>query len=335
MDQVRIGVLGAARIVPSAVISPARSVPQVTIAAIAARNPQRAQAFARKHRIPKVHESYDALIADPEIDAVYIPLPNSLHCPWTLRALEAGKHVLCEKPLASNAQEAEEMAEAAERAGRVLMEAFHYRYHPLAVRMQEIVISGALGTIQQIETWMCFPLPEPGNIRYRYDLAGGATMDAGCYAINLLRMLAGTEPEVISASARLSSPQVDRRMTATFRLADGAVGQMTCSMLSSTFLKIGARVRGDQGEMRVLNPFIPRLYHRLKVRTAQGTRVEHLPGEATYTYQLRAFAKALLEGAPVLTSAADAIANMRIIDAIYQKAGLRLRGENPSATARA
>ena len=142
MEPVRIGILGAARIVPSSLIKPARQVAEVTVAGLAARDTARAQVFARTHHIPRVFASYDALLADQTINAVYIPLPNSLHKPWTIRALEAGKHVLCEKPFASNAAEAEQMAEAARHHQRVLMEAFHYRYHPLAARMKEIVASG-------------------------------------------------------------------------------------------------------------------------------------------------------------------------------------------------
>ncbi len=325
-DQVRIGILGAARIAPSALVKPARKIPQAAVTAIAARNPQRAQAFADKYKIPRVFVSYADLIADPDVDAVYIPLPNGLHCEWTIKALEAGKHVLCEKPFAANAAEAEQMAAAAERAGKVLMEAFHYRYHPLAARMQEIVTSGQLGKIQHIETWMCFPLPLFNNIRYNYDLAGGALMDAGCYAVNMLRWLAGDEPEVVSAQARLASPQVDRCMRAEMRFADVRTWRITCSMWSTTFLRISARVQGEAGEMSALNPVMPAYYHRLKVRTRAGTKVEHVPGDATYVYQLRAFIDNILQGTPVLTSPADALANMRVIDTIYEKAGLWLRG---------
>src|ERR1051326_2562341 len=141
-EQVRIGILGAAHIAPPALIRPARKVPQAVVAAIAARDPQRAKAFASKHQIPKVFASYDELLADSDLDAVYIPLPNGLHHAWTLKALEAGKHILCEKPFASNAAEAEQMAEAASRSGKVVVEAFHYRYHPLGQRMKEVVTSG-------------------------------------------------------------------------------------------------------------------------------------------------------------------------------------------------
>ncbi|TFG94091.1 MAG: Gfo/Idh/MocA family oxidoreductase, partial [Myxococcales bacterium] len=142
---------------------------------------------------PRVFDSYDELLACPEIDAVYNPLPNGLHCEWTIRALEAGKHVLCEKPMASNASEAERMAEAARKAGRVLVEAFHWRYHPLAERMREVVRT-RLGEVEHLEAWLCIPFLLPGDIRFRYELGGGATMDTGCYAINVVRWLAEAEP---------------------------------------------------------------------------------------------------------------------------------------------
>jgi predicted dehydrogenase len=328
MPGLRIGVLGAARIVPVALLAPAKNVDDVEVTAVAARDPERAAAFARRHGIPRVLASYDALVADPELDAVYVPLPNSLHCEWTLRALEAGKHVLCEKPLASNAAEAERMADAAERANRVLMEAFHWRYHPLAARMIQVATDGTLGRVERIETNMCVPLPLPGNIRYDYALGGGATMDTGCYAVSMLRGLAGDEPEVVSAEAKLSSPRVDRFMSAEVAFPDGRTGRVRCSLFSAVLLDISARVTGDRGEMRVLNPVAPHVgTHRLAIRDADGRkRVERVPGASTYEHQLRAFADAVLRGAPVLTSGRDGVANMRVIDAIYGKAGLPLRG---------
>ena len=157
---------------------------------MAARDATRARAFATKHAIPVVRDSYDALLADPDVDAVYNPLPNGLHALWTIRALEAGKHVLCEKPFTANAAEAEHVAATADRTGLVVMEAFHWRYHPLATRMLEIVNGGQLGRVRHIETWMCFPLFKRDDIRWQLDLAGGALMDAGCYAVHMLRTLA-------------------------------------------------------------------------------------------------------------------------------------------------
>jgi predicted dehydrogenase len=322
----RIGVLGAARIVPPALLRPARDVPDVTVAAVAARDPARARAFAARRGIARVHATYADLVRDPDIDAVYNPLPNSLHCEWTVRALEAGKHVLCEKPFASNAGEAEQMASAASRCGRVLMEAFHYRYHPLAQRMIDVARGGTIGRVQRIEANLCALLPLPGNIRYRYDLGGGATMDMGSYCVHMVRHIAGDEPSVTHAEARLSSPRVDRCMTAELAFADGRTGRIHCSLFSSTVLDISVRVVGDRGELRVFNPVAPQLLHRLSVRTAQGKTVERFDRRATYEYQLRAFADAVLRGKPPITGPADSIANMRVIDAIYEKAGLGRRG---------
>ncbi len=322
----RIGVLGAARIAPMALVRPARQVPEAAVVAVAARDRGRAQAFATKHAIPRVFADYAALIADPQIDAIYNPLPNGLHCEWTVRALQAGKHVLCEKPLAANAREAERMAAAARDAGRVLMEAFHWRYHPLAARLKAIIDGGELGTVQHIEAHFSIPLLRRGDIRYRLDLAGGATMDVGCYAISILRFLAGAEPDVVHAAALLSSPEVDRAMRATFRFADGRTGAISCSLFSRTLLRASARVRGDRGELAVLNPIVPHLFHRLSVRTAAGVRRERVKGDATYTLQLCAFVAAIRDGTPIPTGPDDAIANMRVIDAVYEHAGLQPRG---------
>ena len=322
---VRIGILGAARIVPSALIQPAQQLAEITVAGIAARDVARSQAFAQKHSIPQVFASYDELLADRTIDAVYIPLPNSLHEHWTLQALAAGKHVLCEKPFASNVKEAEHMAEAARQSGLVLMEAFHYRYHPLAARMKEIVDSGELGTIQRIEAWLCFPLLSRNDIRYNLSLSGGAMMDAGAYTVNVLRFLAGEEPEVVQATAKLASPGVDRRMDADLLFPSGIEGHITASLLSSDLLHISARVTGEQGTMSVLNFLAPHVYHRLTIHTSQGKRKEHVAGDTTYTYQLRAFVQAITQGTPVLTNPMEAIANLRVIDAVYRKAGLQPR----------
>jgi predicted dehydrogenase len=332
MAPLRVGVLGAARIVPPALLAPAKHVPEVQVTALAARDPGRAKKFAARHRIPRVLASYDDLLADPDVDAIYNPLPNGLHCVWTVRALDAGKHVLCEKPFASNAAEAEQMASAAARSGKVLMEAFHWRYHPLAARLVEIATGGSLGPVRRIETSMCIPLPVPGNIRYDYALAGGATMDVGSYAIHMLRHLAGAEPDVVRAEAKLSSPWVDRCMRADFAFADGRTGSMRCSLFSARLLDISARVVGDEGELRVWNPVAPQLGYALSIRTAKGKRKERVEGGTTYEHQLRAFARAALTGAPIMTAPADSMANMRVIDRVYEKAGLPLRGAGKTPT---
>lgn len=324
-NSLRIGALGAARITPNALIYPARQEKTVAVVAVAARDPQKARAFAAKHGIPHVYDSYAALIADPAIDAIYNPLPNHLHAEWTIRALEAGKHVLCEKPLAANAGEAERMAQTAAATGLVLMEAFHNLYHPLAARMKAIIDHGELGTVRHLDVAFCTLMWRWWDIRLRYDLAGGATMDLGCYAIRLLRYLTGAEPEVVRAQARCIAPQVDRWMTAALRFPAGATASFTCAFWSTKLIRITAHVVGDQGEMLVINPILPQLYHRLQVRTAAGSRTEQLPGASTYTYQLRAFVDAVQGKGTPLTDGRDGVANLRVIDAVYEKAGLQRR----------
>ncbi len=326
MGAVRIGVLGAARITPSAVIKPAASNADAEITAVAARDRDRAAAFASKHGIATVHESYADLVADPNLDAIYNPLPNGLHAEWTIAALEAGKHVLCEKPFTANAKEAEAVAAVAARTGLVVMEAFHYRYHPLARRMREIVEGGELGTIRRIDTALCFPLPKFSDIRYQYDLAGGATMDVGSYTVHMARLLGGEEPAVVSAEAKLRTPDVDRAMRAELAFPAGHTGRITCSMWSSWFLQTYARVTGDRGELRVINPTSPQLWHRMRVKVDGTTRTEHFTRRPTYEFQLEAFCAAVQRGEPTLTPPADSIANMRILDAIYLAAGMSPRG---------
>jgi len=323
---IRIGVLGAARIAPTAIVAPARLVPGVEIVAIAARQTERARRFAAAHGIPTVHARYEDVLGDPNVDAVYIPLPNSLHCEWSLRALAAGKHVLCEKPIASNLQEALRMADAAEKSGRVLMEAFHYSYHPLAARMRAIVESGELGRVRHIDTRMCIPLLRPSDIRLRYDLAGGAVMDTGCYAIHMARHLTGAEPTVVSAQARLHSPEVDRYVVAALEFAEGYSGRIECSLKSRKLLDIQAIVTGDEGVLRVFNPVLPHLFHVMLVRSGQRIRWERVQGRTTYCYQLEAFVGAVRLGVQPSTGPEDFVANARVLDSVYAAAGLRLRG---------
>ena len=308
-----------------ALIKPAKENADVVVTAVAARDASRAQTFATTHDIARVHESYEALIADPDLDAVYNPLPNGLHGRWTRAALAAGKHVLCEKPFTANADEAREITELTAQSDRVVMEAFHYRYHPLALRVEEIIASGELGKLERVEMAMCFPLPKFSDIRYNYSLAGGATMDAGCYAVHMARTFGGGTPEVVSAQAKLRDPQVDRAMTAELRFAAGHTGRVRCSMWSSNLLRISAKVVGEHGELRVLNPVLPQMFHRLSVRSTDGKRTERFSRRPTYAYQLDAFAAAVLRGEPVKTTPADAVETMTVIDAIYRAAGLPLR----------
>ncbi|MGO9044480.1 MAG: Gfo/Idh/MocA family protein [Mycobacterium sp.] len=323
---VRIGILGASRFAPMILIKPARNHDEVVVAAVADRDVSHARAFASKHGIARVHENHDALIADPDLDAVYIVLPNSLHGRWTRAALAASKHVLCEKPFMANAAEAREIAKLAAASDRVVMEAIQYRYHPMTLRVEQIIDSGELGKLEFVDVALCVLLPKRSNANvYDYSLAGGAVMDAGVYAVDMLRTFGGSTPDVVSAQAKLSGPELDRAMTAELRFTSWLTGRVHCALWSSSLFRASVKLVGDRGELRVLSPAAPHLFHRLSVRSADSKRVERFPARSSFAYQLDAFAAAVLRGEPVKTTPEDAVENMSVIDAIYRAAGLSLR----------
>ena len=247
---VRIGILGAARIAARALIAPAWEVGTATVAAVATRGEERAKGFALQHGIPAAYGSYEALLADPSIDAVYIPLPNALHGSWTLRAIAAGKHVLCEKPFAANADEAQRIAGAADASGLVVMEAMHYRYHPLVQRMAAMVAGGAIGTPRYLQCWTSWAIPEISDIRYSFPLGGGALMDGGCYAADCLRLLGPGEPEVTGALADpVPGRPVDRSMAVRLSWPSGLSGWFESSFTGSGDFRADVYVSGDEGHL--------------------------------------------------------------------------------------
>lgn len=318
---IRFGILGAARIVPDALIKAAHNVPDAEVAAIAARDPMRAREFAASHGIGRVHATYDDVVNDPELDVIYNPLPNSLHCQWTIAALRAGKHVLCEKPIASNAAEAERMAKAAEETGMILGEAFHYRYHPLADRVRALMTDGTLGRLVHVEGQLSVPIPEK-NIRFDWSLAGGATMDLGCYPLHMIRYFSGLTPRVVRARAETGPKNIDIAMDVDLDLAGGVTARMSCAMKKDTALRALFMARGERGELRVTNPIAPHRGHQLMVKTGAGEKNETVAGDTTFTYQLRAFVKAVRGEAKFPTDGAEGIINMRVIDDVYRAAGL-------------
>jgi len=336
----RIGTLGSSRISQPALIEPATHVADVTVTAVAARDQARADAFALRHGIPKAYGSYEDLLTDPDIDAVYNPLPNSLHGPWTLRAIAAGKHVLCEKPFASNAEEAARVADAASASGLVVMEAMHYRYHPLTRRLAEL--AAELGPVRHLQCWTSFAIVNPGDIRYDFELGGGALMDGGCYALDCLRLLgAGDgpgdgpgdghgEPTVTGALADPVVPDpggaaADRSLAARLSFPGGATGWFESSFTRDGEFRADLHVIGEHGLVWLDNFIFP---HRGRlIATKDGAVVADEPGdgEPTYVYQLRAFAAAIAGDGQVPTSAAHAAVTMRLIDDAYRAAGLRPR----------
>ncbi len=322
---VRIGILGASSFAPTTMINPARGNRDVVVAAVGARDLPSAEEFAAKYGIAKAHGSYEALIDDPDLDAIYVLVPTSMHGKWTKAALAAGKHVLVEKPFTANAAEAREIADLAAKSDRVVMEAIQFRHHPLTRRVEQIIASGELGTLQRVDVTLCVLLPTFKANCYNYDFAGGAMMDAGSYVANMARTFGGSTPEVVSAQAKLQKPQVDRAMTAELRYASGHTGRLQCALWSSKMFRATAKVVGDDGELRVISPAAPHLFPRLSVRSANGKRSERFSRRPTYSFQLDAFAGAVLRGEPVRTSPQDAVENMSVIDAVYRAAGLPIR----------
>lgn len=269
-EPLRIGVLGAARITENSLIGPARSTGH-RVVAVAARDRSRAQAYAAAHGVERVADSYADLLADPEVEVVYNPLANGLHGPWNLAALAAGKHVLSEKPSASNAEEAAEVREASAKAGTVFMEAFHYLFHPVTRRLHEILESGELGELRHVETLVAIPAPPDTDPRWSLELAGGAVMDLGCYSLHALRMLApwaGGAPRLVSARGgeRAGAPGVDEWLDADLAFPGGATGSARCHMAYDE-LEMSCRIVGSRGEATAPNFVLPHRDDRVVVRT--------------------------------------------------------------------
>ncbi len=325
---IRFGTLGAARITPRALLYPCMDEPAAAVVAVAARSRDRAESFAAWSGIPTVLDTYEDLITFDGIDAVYNPLPIAAHRDWTIRALEAGKHVLCEKSFASNAAEAEEMAAAARKADRMVMDAFHYRYHPLFIRAREIVANGELGELEHVEA--VFQVPganiRADDIRRIYSQGGGVTMDIGCYPVSMVRHITGEEPTVLSAQAETGPPEIDLMLSAEMSFSSGATASVLGDMRDGIPFRAGIHVRGSNGEMTVTNPLIPQNGHRLKVVIGGDETIETFDRRPTYGYQLDAFLRAVETGEEPLTGGNDAINQMRAIDACYEAAGLPLRG---------
>ena len=324
VEPLRIGVLGAARISDNAILKPADET-GARLVAVAARDPQRAREFAEAGRIERVLDSYQDVIEDPEVEVVYNPLPNGLHGPWNLRAVEAGKHVLTEKPYASNSPEARRVRDAAAAAGVHVVEAFHYRYHPVQQRMIDLAGSGEIGDVTYVEARMLMPPPPAGDPRWIASLAGGSLMDVGCYAVHGIRDLAhllGGEPTVVRAQAGEipEYPGVDAWLSGDLAYPNGVTAHLESSMTHGVW-DFSLRIVGSAGEAYAPAFVLPQTDSRVIVTVGTEQRVEELSTTSTYTYQLEALARLLRNGEPMVTDADDAVQTMDMIDALYAAAG--------------
>ena len=251
----RWGILSTARIGANAVIPAIHASTNGIVAAVGSRDLEKGRAFAAANGIPKVHGSYEALLADPEIDAIYNPLPNHLHGEWSIKALEAGKHVLCEKPLAANADEAQQMVDVSQRTGKILAEAFMYRFHPQTMKVKEMLEQGAVGTIQAMNVVFCFSLLGDDDIRVLPGMAGGALMDVGCYCVNVIRHMIGEEPTDVRAFADWHPAGIDDRLAGLLRFPSGALAHFDCSV--RTHMTQTYEIRGTHGRIYVERGYVP------------------------------------------------------------------------------
>lgn len=313
----RIGLLGAARTAPPAVVGPAARAGD-TVVAVAARDPDRAGAFAAEHGVPHVAPNYQALIERDDLDLVYVGLPISAHAPWTIRAAERGHAVLCEKPFATSVEEARAMVAAGRATGRPVLEAFHYRHHPLFHTLVDLVRGGAIGRITRAEASFVADIPRTDAVRWSRALGGGALMDLGCYPVHALRTLLG-EPEVQAATADFVDG-VDAALRGELRFPGGVGAQIECAMNAGRRAAT-LQLTGEHGEIRVDNFVAPHMGHRLVVRDVEGEREQSVEGRTTFDHQLDHVRAVLAGDAAPLVGGEDAIAQMATIEALYRAAG--------------
>ena len=326
MRRLRWGILSTAAIGRHKVIPGISRAEHCEVVAIASRDLAQAERVAAEHSIPSAHGSYEALLADPNVDAVYIPLPNHLHASWTIAAAEAGKHVLCEKPLALNARDAERMIEAAERAGVHLMEAFMYRLHPSWVAVRELVDGGRIGQLVAIQSWFSFYNDDPANIRNIVEAGGGALYDIGCYCVNLSRMLFGAEPGRVAAAIIRDPRNATDVLTSGLLEFDGGTATFTCSTRAEDDQQV--HVYGTHGRISVGIPFNIPSDRPTEVTVFSGGDPPVAPDREIltfapadpYTVEAERFATAILEGRPTPVDASDAVANLRVIERLFAAA---------------
>ncbi len=326
MATLRWGILSTAGIATEKAIPGFQRASRCEVVAIGSRDVERARAVADRHGIARVHGSYERLLADPEVDAVYVPLPNHLHAEWTLAAARAGKHVLCEKPLAMTAADAERMIEGCRAEGVTLMEAFMYRLHPSWVAVRELVAAGRIGRLTAVSSWFSYYNDDPANIRNIRAYGGGALFDIGCYSVNLSRMLFGSEPTRVEASIlRDAASGVDVLTSGVLEFGNG-IATFTCSTRAEPDQQV--HVYGTEGRISIGIPFNIPPDRPTHVYVTAGGDPPVAPATETLTFEpadpygveAERFAAAVLDGEPVPTPPEDAVANLRVIERLFAAA---------------
>ncbi|MEL6861008.1 MAG: Gfo/Idh/MocA family oxidoreductase [Pseudomonadota bacterium] len=324
MSGLGIGLLGAARITDPAIIEPIKAMPRYRLATVAARDRQRAEAFAETRNIGEVLGSYDEVVRSEAVDLVYNPLPINLHAEWTIKALQANKHVLCEKPFAMNADEARAMLAASEAAGKRLIEAFHYRYHSAFQTCLDWLAADEIGELKEIHAAFNAEIPDNGTeIRHRIETGGGAMMDLGCYPLHWALSVTGEAPSDIISEATLTGVGVDESMQAALAFPSGVTAKLSANMGPGSGFRADMKLIGTRGEIDFTNPLAP--HHPMlpsNLKSSNGREAVISP-ISTYAYQLAAVFEALTTG-KVLPTEGDMILHQQVaLDAIYEAAGLR------------
>ena len=315
MGLVRYGFLTTARI-NDALLEGIRRTPLAEVVAVASRDRGRAETYAAERGIARAHGGYEDLLADPDVDVVYIALPNALHVEWTIRALEAGKHVLCEKPLSTDPAEAARAFDAADRAERLLMEGFMYRHQPQVKKLKELVEAGAIGELKLVRAQFSFTLTRIEDVRWLRDLGGGSLLDVGCYCVNLLRHVAG-EPEVVFGTRVLAEAGVDLRFAAAMAFPGGVLGHFDCGF--DVPLRHEAEIVGSAGAL-MLAPAFSVDEGVLELRRGDTVERVDVPPTHRYALQVENFSRAVLGEEPPLLDAAESIAQAGVLGALLRSA---------------
>lgn len=331
---IRFGILSTASVNAYGFLPHVPRVPGARVLAVASRDARAAAAYAKKHRIPRAYGGYDALLSDPDVNAVYIPLPTGMHHEWTLRALRAGKHVLCEKPMAASRAQAQAVAAEVAKTGLVFSEGYHYMHHPLFARIQDIVSSGGIGDLRAVRASFGVPLADKSKVQFDPDLGGGALRDTGCYPVSFVHALAGGgQARVLQARARRTPSGVDGALRAELLFDDSVRALIKCSI--EQYMPMHASVHGTRGDLFVMTPFTPAMpagplivpLYALLHRKGHRVRGVRVPPAVSYQRQIEAFRNAVRTGAQPVTSAEHGAAVLGLIDAIYAAAGM---GQTPA-----
>lgn len=320
-----IGCLGAARITPTAIVNPSKVRPGATLVSVAARDHDRAQAFAKQHGFARADANYDALVTAKDIDLVYNALPINLHAEWTIKALKAGKHVLCEKPFTMNIGEAQEIQAAARSSGKRVIEAFHYRYHPSFPQMLAWIDAGEIGTVTGVDATFNIAIDDKDGteIRHLPETGGGAFMDLGCYPVSWVLNVLRNRPVHIEAKAELTPLGVDEKMRAVLTYPGGVRATVSASMAKGEGFAAQLKIKGTKGEIVYVNPLAPHYGGSLTLTAGAKVLAPRVSRVATYVWQLDTVLYALENNLGVPTEGDPVLMQQEVLDGVYAAAGLR------------